>query len=178
MDIWEQQKCLESLSVIIDTREQDTERAQKRYKSFGCGYERRKLDYGDYSYNFTFPDGRLLYDTDSVIQPDVMIERKMNLEELSNCMCQERDRFEREFKRASVQNAAIYLIVEDASLGELLRHRYDTKFNEKAFFATFVSWVGRYNIKPLFVPHELSGKVIHEILYRELKERLKGGFYG
>jgi hypothetical protein len=35
-----------------------------------------------------------------------------------------------------------------------------------------------YQIKPIFIHKELSGQMIYEILYRELKERLESGMYG
>jgi hypothetical protein len=35
-----------------------------------------------------------------------------------------------------------------------------------------------YNIKPIFVHKEISGQMIYEILYRELKTRLESGEYG
>ena len=169
--------CLESMEVCIDTREQPSERAERRYQYFQK-YERRTLDYGDYTYNFLFPDGHMLHEPEETVKGDAVIERKMSLTELSGCFCQSRDRFKAEFERASANNSSVYLLVEDATWEKLLSGNYKTKFNPAAFIASLIAWSIRYNIKPIFCRHETSGKVIKEILYRELKERLERGEYG
>ena len=38
---------LETLVILVDKREQPTERAKKRYESFGVPYKRVTLSYGD-----------------------------------------------------------------------------------------------------------------------------------
>lgn len=171
------ENCLDTLTVLIDTREQPTRRAQKRYDSFGIEYRRQKLEYGDYTFNFTL-NGKEFYSQDEKIKPLVMIERKMNLEELSNCLCQDRKRFKAEFERAKEHEAAIYLLVENGNWEMLMNGRYKTKFNQKAFFSSLVSWIARYRINIIFCKEELSGKIIKEILYRELKNRLERGDFG
>ena len=54
---------LSSMAVLVDSREQDTDRARWRYASIGLPVERCVLDYGDYSYNATLPNGQRIYDT-------------------------------------------------------------------------------------------------------------------
>lgn len=170
--------CLKSMEILIDTREREqTERAKKRYSSFGVPYKRQKLNYGDYTYNFTLPDGKKLFNSDSV-NPEVMIERKMSLEELSSCLTHDRDRFKAEFERAEEQCASIYLLVENASWENLMNGKYKTKFNSSAFTASLIAWSVRYGIKIYFCKSETSGRLIKEILYRELKEKLESGEYG
>lgn len=178
MEFFEIEECLNSMVVLVDTREQPSDRAFQRYESFGVPYRKQKLNYGDYTYSFTLPNKEQLFQENIPINPDVVIERKKDLEELSQCFCQSRDRFRSEFERASEHNASIYLLVEDASWEKLLRGKYNTRFNEKAFTASLVAWMVRYNIKPIFCRHEVSGELIKEILYRELKDRLEGGAYG
>ena len=166
------------MSVLIDTREQPSERAFQRYESFGVPYRRQKLDYGDYTYNFVLPDGKELYSEEASVYPVAVIERKKDLEELSQCFCQSRERFKAEFERAKENNASVYLLIEDASIDKLIRGKYKTRFNSKAFVGSLFSWMIRYNFKPIFCRHELSGEIIKEILYRELKDRLERGVYG
>lgn len=177
MNHFEADKCLDSMSILIDTREQPSKRAEKRYNAFNCPHSRHKLNYGDYTYNFTLPDGNPLYDENESVDPDVMIERKMNLEELSQCFCQGRERFEREMQRAMDHGAKIYLLVENATYENLLNGKYKTKFTAAAFTASLFAWVARYNITPVFCKSETSGRIIKNILYRELKERLSKGQY-
>lgn len=164
--------------VLVDTREQPSQRATRRYESFGCPYKRHTLSYGDYTYNFRLPDGKWLFDANTSVRGHCVIERKMNLEELSGCFCQQRERFRKEFERASETGTSIYLMVEDANWENIINGRYKTRFNPNAFLATLTAWQARYNLHLIFCKKETSGKLIKEILYRELKERLENGFYG
>lgn len=170
MDILQIEECLKSMVILVDTREQPSERAERRYKAFSCPYRRQKLDYGDYSATF------LLNGEETQIK--AAIERKMNLEELSSCLTHDRDRFKKEFERAAADRASVYLMVENANWENLINGRYNTRFNEKAFTASMVAWIARYDLKPIFCKSETSGRLIQEILYRELKERLERGDYG
>ena len=108
----------------------------------------------------------------------MVIERKMSLRELSGNLCQNYDRFVREFERASANNASIYLLVEDGSWMKIITGKYNTRFNSKAYLHRLLKLIGTYQIKPIFVHKELSGQMIYEILYREAKRRLEDGEYG
>ena len=95
LTIFEQNDVLKSFEILCDSREQDTERARKRYASFGVPYKNKiALNYGDYAYNATLPDGRRIYDEEKTIEPICCVERKMDLTELSNCFTHSRDRFQ------------------------------------------------------------------------------------
>lgn len=175
MDILEQQAVLKSFEVICDTREQDTERARQRLNALGVPYTRAKLNYGDYSYNATLPDGTKLFDDTKPINPPCTIERKMSLDELEGCFTRSRDRFRREFERAQEQNARIYLIVENASWENLINGKYRSKMHPDAFLASLEAWMIRYNLNVTFCKAETSARLIKEILYRDFKERLERG---
>ena len=69
--------ALEHLTVLVDTREQSTERLKERLDSFGLPYKRQKLPFGDYSAKCTLPSGDTLDFSEKFA-----IERKMNLDEL------------------------------------------------------------------------------------------------
>lgn len=173
MTIFERNACLDSMQILVDTREQPSKRAEKRYRSFQCPYERRKLEYGDYTYNFQLPDQSWYYPEDEQIQPAVAIERKMNLDELAMCFTKDRKRFEAEFERAKEAGAKIYLLVENASYENLYNGKYRSLFNPAAYTASVWAWAARYDLIPVFCKEETSGKIIKDILYRELKERLE-----
>lgn len=165
------------MEILVDTREQDTDRARNRYARFGVPYKRHTLDFGDYTYNFTFPNKTCLYGADSSVKGDVIVERKMNLDELAGCFTRERKRFEAEFERAKENGSKIYLLVENATWENLLNGRYRSRFIPKAFKASILAWSIRYNMQIIFCKAETSGELIKEILYRELKERLERGEY-
>lgn len=178
MDRFEIEDCLKSMEILVDTREQPSQRATDRYESFGCPWQKRTLNFGDYTYNFLLPNGEKLFSDEITVSGHAVIERKMSLTELSGCFCQSRDRFKAEFERAAAAGASIYLLVEDATWEKLLTGKYKTRFNPAAFTASLIAWSIRYNIKPIFCRKESSGRIIKEILYRELKERLERGEYG
>ena len=174
----EKKNVLASMVILVDRREQPTERAQRRYKSFSVPYRRATLSYGDYSYNVQLPDGRWLFDEAQTISPIVAIERKMNLDELASCFTHTRERFEKEFKRANDQKARIILLVENASWENLMNGKYSSKFNQNAFFASLCSWIVRYDIQLVFCKEETSGRIIQELLYRDLKNRIENDQIG
>ena len=176
MDRREADRILESFRVIVDRREQDTPKARKRYKLIGKT-ERATLSYGDYCGNVSTLGGPL-YDTSAAITPSCVIERKMNLDELAMCFTRSRKRFEREFERAKTAGAKVYLLVEDATYEDIIRHRYRSKFAANAFLASLLTWSARYNLTPVFCRAETSGELIREILLRDLRERLERGEYG
>lgn len=178
MERFEIEDCLKSMEILVDTREQPSQRATDRYESFGCPWQKRTLNFGDYTYNFLLPNGEKLFSDETTVSGHAVIERKMSLTELSGCFCQSRDRFKAEFERATAAGASIYLLVEDATWEKLLTGKYNTRFNPAAFTASLIAWSIRYNIKPIFCRKESSGRIIKEILYRELKERLERGEYG
>lgn len=178
MEGFEIQQCLDTFKILVDTAEQPTEEYTKRCESLGFPYERQNLDYGDYTYNFQLPSGQWLHDTKTAVKGHVVIERKMSLRELSGNLCQNYERFVREFDRAEENAASIYLLVEDGSWMKIITGKYGTKFNSKAYLHRLLKLIGTYQIKPIFVPKELSGKMISEILFREAKRRLEGGEYG
>ena len=168
--------ALDSVTILVDKREQQTARAEKRYKTFGCPFRRATLDYGDYSVNYQI-DGNWRYNEAERISPDVVVERKMNLDELAGCFTHDRKRFEAEFQRAAEHGARIYLLVENASWEALRAHRYRSKFLPQAFEASFTTFMARYDMRLIMCKEETSGWLIAKILYRELKERLEHGIY-
>lgn len=177
MDSFEIREILNSFRIIADTREQRTPKAEERFKSFGVPVERATLSYCDYCGNIDLPGG-VLYGMDSVIKPACCIERKMSLDELASCFTRGRDRFRREFERASEAGARVYLLIENGSWEAIANHRYRSRYHEAAFTASLTAWTIRYNLVPLFCKSGTSGKLIREILYRDMKERLERGEYG
>lgn len=177
MDPIDELNTLDSMTILVDTREQPTERAKKRYESFGVPYQRATLNYGDYTYNIKLPSGEWLYEEGQVISAPVVIERKMNLDELAQCFTKSRDRFEREFQRAKANNARIFLLVENSTWENLLNGKYRSQYNAKAFLASLCAWIVRYDLQLILCKEETSGRLIKEFLYRDLKERIGRGEY-
>ena len=163
MDHFAVKRHLATMSVLCDTREQPTPRSARRLKQIGIPIERVALSFGDYSVKCDVLDLRDM----------VSIERKMDLSELARCYCQDRKRFIREFERAKEAGAKLYLLVENGSLDEAYSGHYRARVHPSSLTASMLAWLARYDCQILFCKEENSGQVIHDVLYRELKERLE-----
>lgn len=162
------ERSLRTMKILVDTREQNTPSLQKRLQQMGCDYERCKLDYGDYSAKCKLPDGELN------LARMAAVERKMSMGELCQCFCQGRARFIREFERAKADGAKLYLLVENATWETAYAGRYPSKMRPQALVASMTAWLARYQCQLLFCKAETTGRLIRELLYRELKARLEG----
>jgi ERCC4-type nuclease len=163
MNPFDVKKELATMTVLCDTREQDTPRARQRLHRIGVPIERTALSFGDYSVRCNALD----------LRDQVAIERKMDLSELAQCYCHGRKRFTNEFERARAAGAKLYLLVENGSLDAAYRGKYRSRVTPASFTASMLAWLARYNCQLLFCSEETSGQLIHDILYRELKERLE-----
>lgn len=173
MDIFDIKECLNNYTILYDTREHQNKLLSKRLSQMECATERHKLDFGDYSIKCLAPNN-----TEITLENQVVIERKYGLTELAMCFGKERARFEREFERAKAGNCTVYLLVEDANWSILyndMAYKTYVRSNmpRKSVLASIRAWQARYNLHIEFCPKEISGWVIRDILYRELKERLE-----
>lgn len=163
-------KCIDSIQILVDTREQDTERARKRLSMLPCPFSRNTLLFGDYSYSFSQPNGLL-----TPMGGKFAIERKMNLDELASCFTHDRARFEREFERANKAGADMVLIIENATYENLLNGKYRSRFKPDAFLASLIAWEIRYGFRVVMCKEESTPRLIYEYCKRDLKERLNRG---
>lgn len=163
---YEIEKALEEITIIADTREQDTEAFRRRFKAVGLPVIRRKLDFGDYSATVN------INGEEFSLENQVVIERKMSVDELCMCFGKERQRFQREFQRAKEAGARVYLVIENGTWENMFTGRYRSKLNAEALTASLAAWSARYNLIPLFCKPETSGRLIALLLKYELRERL------
>lgn len=170
MNNFEVKRALESMTILVDTREQDTPAFRRRMRQMETPYERIKLDAGDYSCSCLLPDG-----VEYSLMDKVAVERKMSADELCLCFGKERQRFQREFERAANTRTRLYLLVEDTSWEQLMTGDYRSKLNPDALIASILVWTARYNTNVIFCESSTSGVLIKKILRYELKERLENG---
>lgn len=156
---------MRTFTVLIDSREQQTERSKLRYKQFGCPYKREKLDFGDYGAVLYLPDGKQF-------RVPVKIERKMNLTEICGNFTHERDRFIREFERAKASGEKIILLIEGATWEMAYSGKYRSQMAPQSLIASMTAWLARYDCQIIMCRAETSGRLIRDILYREAKEAL------
>ena len=164
----EMEQTLESMTVLVDTRERPTGFSERRYAQFEKPYRREKLDVGDYSAEFQLPNGGVV-----TLKDKVVVERKNSIDELCMCFAGERGRFEREFQRAKDGGIKVYLLVENATFEAVYNGRYRSRFNPKSLVASILAWLARYNCVLVFCKAEMSGKLIKDILHYEMREHLE-----
>ncbi len=172
---YEEKEVLESFRILIDTREQDTEKAKWRYKHLSAPYVKVPLNYGDYTYNATLPSGKSLHDEGTTVSGNIVIERKMSIDELVSNFTRGRERFKREFNRAREHDARIILLIENGSWEKILSHKYKSRMHPHALTASINAYMIRYNCNIVFCREESSPILIRDILYRDLKERIERG---
>ena len=163
-------RMLDSMVVLVDTREKATQAMRDRLEGMSRPYRRCKLDFGDYSCEITRPDGTVASAADKVA-----IERKMNLDELCGCFTAGREQFEREFLRAQAAGAKVYLLVENAGWEKLLAGTYRSRMKPEALAASLLAWCARYGLTPVFCRAQTTGRLIAKILRYEVKVLLERG---
>lgn len=159
--------ALRTAVILVDTREQDTPLFRQRLADMGLPWERQKLDFGDYSIKCR------LDENDFNLSNKIAIERKMSLDELCSCFCRDRPRFIREFERAKQASARLYMLVEQASWEKVYKGEYHSRMKPQSLVASALAWLARYPCQILYCEPETSGKLIKDILVRELKETLE-----
>ena len=168
MTPFELEKTLETMVMIVDSREHPTTEAKTRWGAFGVPYRIEALQSGDYSAEFTLPNGEVLE-----FKEYVVIERKQGLTEICGNFCQNRDRFIREFERIKKAGTKVYLIIEDASWENAYNGKYRPNMHPKSLIASLTAWMARYDAHIIFCKSETFPRLARDILYREAKEHLQ-----
>ena len=168
----EVKKLLDSMVILVDTRENANSHITDYLSKKKIPYEVRKLDSADYSCKIPKNDelgiSRDIYFTDSIL-----VERKASLDELAGNLTKDRTRFESELIRAKGANIA--LMVENATYSDLVMGRYRSEYNAKSFVATLATYSARYGLDVNFVEKELAGNWIYHRLYYAVREELLHG---
>jgi hypothetical protein len=141
---------LKKLTIICDTREQDTH-CEEYFKKKKIPCIVRKIDTGDYSAQLG----------DLSLERDIVVERKHNLDEICGNFTIERERFEREFMRAKAYGTKVHLIVENASWSDIFLGNYRSKLPPKSLVGSLLSWM---DLSLWFEPYQLPTYYIYIVL--------------
>jgi ERCC4-type nuclease len=167
----ERKELLNSLKILVDTREKKNRHITDYLDRKGVKYKSRKLDYGDYSFMIPANEG-LGIAKDIYFNDEIAVERKANLTELSNNFTHDRTQFENELIRSS--NGKMILLVENpAGYKDIIDHNYRTKYKPESFIGTLHSFKHRYDIDTVFIDPQLAGNFIYYSFYYFLRENLK-----
>ena len=154
MNNFDLEKTLSTMVLVVDSREHPTAEAKKRWESFVVPYRIQALKSGDYTAEFTLPNGETFS-----LENHAVVERKMSLGEICGNFCQNRARFIREFERIKEAGAKAYIVVEGASWEAIYNHRYHSKMAPQALVASLTAWMARYNAHIIFCRAETVVKM-------------------
>ena len=167
----EYKELLKHLTIVATTNEQVNKHILDMFEKKGIAFKEKALKTGDYCFMISAcPE--LGFTTDTYFTDELFIERKNSLTELSGSINNEA--FHYELKRArNIQHK--YLLVEQPNGWQgILTHDYQTKYNEKSYWATLHTFEVEYGLKIHFVHKEnmwldiytickgvLDSKIIH-----------------
>ena len=160
-------KLIKTAVVLIDTRERENKHITDYFDKAKIPYKTKKLEYGDYALLLPKNDEKGI-PCDMLL--DFAVERKHNLEELSSNFTKDRVRLEEELWRGSNKLA---LVIENATLDDIINNKYNTEYNNKSFIATLITFSHRYYTHIWFTEKKHSGKIIYALLKYRLREEMK-----
>lgn len=168
----QQEEIVKSLTVLVDTREHEgkNDHILNYFDKASVPYKKRKLEYGDYS--FMIPaNEELAIPMDLDFSGKIIVERKASLEEISGNLTKDRDRFEKELALAPQTKV---VIIENGTYADLVSGNYNTKYNNKSFWASYHSLWHKYNVPIIFMPdNSFSGFFIRGFFTYYLKNYMK-----
>lgn len=149
------------MTIYVDTREkpQAIQKILAYFGQHGVDVIRRKLDEGDYKLD---PDGA------------VTIDRKQNLQEVASNLTWERDRFQRELRRAADKGETVYVLVEHGgtirTLADVAEWRNPRLKNSPmavdgpALYKLMLTYAAKYGVRWRFCTKQATGREIMRIL--------------
>lgn len=166
------EKLLKHIVVIYSTEEKENAHILQYFDKHDIKYKRQAMETCDYTAMIpATPELGLPFDV--TLEPEILIERKGSLEELAGNLSDKRTVFENECIRMKETGADCYLVIETGSFNEIDQHNYQSKFGEKAFYNTILSFEQKYNFRTHFVTKDLMAKHILRLLQLKLKHLLE-----
>lgn len=144
-------KILKNIIILIDSREKENAHITEYFDKHKIKYEIMALPSGDYSFALdAMPEYDLPYKL--YFHNDLLIERKMSLEELSGCFSQTRERFNHEWSRCHAKRR--YLLIENATYEDLVNGNYRTQYNSRSFLGSLHSFNAKYGLETVFMKNK------------------------
>jgi len=166
----EYKELLKHLCIVGTSNEKKNQHIASFFEKKDIQFETRALKTGDYCFKIK-KCADLGFNADTYFTDELFIERKNSLEELSSSINDET--FHYELKRSQLIEHK-YLLVEVGSNGwkDILKHNYDTQYNEKSFWATLHTFEVKYNLKIHFVDKKDMGLAIYTICKSVLDSKI------
>ena len=177
------EKLLKTMIIIYAKNEQENQHILDHFDKVKIKHKAVTMKTCDYS--AIIPKNEELgLPFDITLEKEILIERKAHLDELSanfldrketetKAETLKRTAFNNEWIRAKESGAKLYLVIESGSFDDIDKHKYRSKYNEKAFYNTLISWRDNYGFQIDFVNKDLMGKHILRLIQLRLKHILE-----
>lgn len=169
-------EAIKNMTVLCDTRENKMEHVTDWMDAKKIKWERRKLDFGDYSVELNLNlDG---IPPKISLEKHVVIERKHSIDEIATNIGTDRDRFEKEFIRIKAAGAKCILLLENFSWERVYlgpdTGGYRSKMPPDLIATGINQFVSRYDLG-LYTLNENyhTGRLITSLLARHAYNYLK-----
>lgn len=161
----ELKEILDTMIIIVDSREHIPSHITKTFDRYNIKWERNKVLSGDYTAYIPKSD---VIDKD--IMASISIERKMNIDEIARNLTVNRDRFKREFERKETD---VIIMIENNTYKDISTNNYKSEVKPKSLLASLHSISREFNIPFIFIDKETSPLFIQKTLYYDLRNKLK-----
>jgi len=143
----EKKEVLKSITVLVDTREQESNHILQYFKKKKIPYKIKKLNHGDYSFFIPKNDG-LDIPRDIYFDNIIAIERKANLNEIIGNLTTKRAEFKHEF---STYAGKMYLLIEDTEYQDIIEGNFDSKMAPATLLSNLHALNHKYGLEIMYM---------------------------
>lgn len=165
-------QILDSLTVIVDTREKANQHVLQYFKDKKIPFVIKTLKTADYG--CFIPKSEELGINRDIYLNDC-IERKSGIDEITgNLSKDKRSAFTNELIRAS-QHPFTLVCEDENGYGNILSGNYRSEYDPKALLGTLKTFEARYNFSIVYLNPKYTGNYIYYSFYYACREYLKNG---
>ena len=158
-------KILDSLVIIVDTREQSNQHIIDFFNKKKIPYSIEKLPFGDYSCKL--PAGSFEHQgRDIYFNNDFVLERKANIDEICSNLKENAARLKKELAHLNKYNIEFYIFLEDENYELNLRNsNYRSQYDAFTLMQRIYKGIeAEYNTMVIPVPKSCMGSKIYYFL--------------
>ena len=143
-----------SRKFYFDSREKKNEHIKSYFERHGIPFKVQKLDEGDYQI-----DGN----------PNITVDRKQNMQEVYNCVVNDKSRFMKEVRRCYEKGIKLYILIEHSPQIKTLedvpkwKNKYGTISSRELMERLYRLHIS-YGVEIIFCDKRSTGKRIVELL--------------
>ena len=154
MNNFDLENTLSTIVYIFDTREKKNDHIKAYFEKHGIQFKVQKLDEGDYQI-----EGN----------PNITVDRKQNMQEVYNCVVNDKSRFMKEVRRCYEKRIKLYVLIEHGgqikSLADVPKWvpKYGTISSREIAERLYRLHIS-YGVEIIFCDKRSTGKRIVELL--------------